>query len=189
MVGGMQRNPAAIARITDRAAHCGVKLILLDAVSDRQKFEWNRSSELSVCPSSFEGYGYPPIESLYCGTPCIAFDLPNYEETCGEGLTRTAMGDIGDMINRVLNHEHISDPQKFEKARSIGDFHCFQQRVSGILSQVANVAPESQRWIEALELLYKHSRPTTWKFYAQAMFQARMPKVARLAKICWDKTH
>jgi glycosyltransferase involved in cell wall biosynthesis len=46
-----------------------------------------------VFPSYFEGYGYPPVEALYCGTPCVAYALPVLKEVCGEHLTLVPIGD------------------------------------------------------------------------------------------------
>ena len=37
-----------------------------------------------VFPSLYEGFGFPPLEALACGTPVIASDIPPVRETCGE---------------------------------------------------------------------------------------------------------
>ena len=35
-------------------------------------------------PSLYEGFGFPPLEALACGTPVIASDIPPVRETCGD---------------------------------------------------------------------------------------------------------
>ena len=39
-----------------------------------------------VFPSLYEGFGFPPLEALACGTPVIASDIPPVRETCGENV-------------------------------------------------------------------------------------------------------
>ena len=33
-----------------------------------------------VFPTRFEGFGLPPAEALYCGRPCLAYDIPILRE-------------------------------------------------------------------------------------------------------------
>ena len=80
----------------------GVKIRLLEGLSDEYKFREIKRSKLMLFFSKFEGFGYPPVEALYCETPCIASDLPVLREVSGEGLhyvnsssieeTRSAIG-------------------------------------------------------------------------------------------------
>jgi glycosyltransferase involved in cell wall biosynthesis len=45
------------------------------------------ASEALLFPSVSEGFGYPPLEAMACGTPVLCSDLPSHnelmpEETC-----------------------------------------------------------------------------------------------------------
>lgn len=71
----------------------GVSLRLVESISDEQKFREIRKSKVLVFPSYFEGYGYPPVEALYCGVPCVAYDLPVLREVCGDRLNVVPIGD------------------------------------------------------------------------------------------------
>lgn len=41
-------------------------------------------ADVYVRPASFEGFGFPAIESLYAGTPAVVGDIPVYHETLGD---------------------------------------------------------------------------------------------------------
>lgn len=84
VIGTMpQETEAQLRRAAD--AH-GVKFILKSGLTDREKFEEIKKSRLMVFLSTFEGFGYPPLEALYCGTPCIVNPLPVLREVSGDAL-------------------------------------------------------------------------------------------------------
>lgn len=72
--------PEALEAFRDRLAERGMTLKLLYMISDREKYEEIAKSELMIFPSLFEGFGYPPVEAGYMGTPCVAYDLPVLKE-------------------------------------------------------------------------------------------------------------
>jgi len=37
-----------------------------------------------VLPSLYEGFGFPPLEAMYCGCPVIASDRTSIPEVCGD---------------------------------------------------------------------------------------------------------
>jgi glycosyltransferase involved in cell wall biosynthesis len=55
-------------------------------LTDLEKFREFKSSRLMVFLSHFEGFGYPPVEALYCGVPCVARPLPVLREVNGQYL-------------------------------------------------------------------------------------------------------
>lgn len=95
LVGQDKRPEAFVQQMEERAAAHGVQLEFLDRLSDVEKFEQLSRAKLLLFMSQFEGYGYPPLEALYCGTPCLAFDLEPLRETCGDLLHYAPLGDWG----------------------------------------------------------------------------------------------
>ena len=45
-------------------------------LEDIEKVTALREATVLVHPSSYEGFGLPPLEALYCGTPVIVYDIP-----------------------------------------------------------------------------------------------------------------
>lgn len=116
VVGGGEVPEKPEKELRKRAAEFGVEIELLNRLSDIDKFRQIKRAELMLFPSYFEGFGYPPIESQYCNTPCVAFDLPVLRETSGDGLVYSRFGDwddfrakIEDTLASPGNHSHLRD--------------------------------------------------------------------------------
>lgn len=62
-----------------------------------------------VHPAWLEGFAFPPVEGLACGTPAIVADLPVYDETVGEGALRFAPGDEAALAHAMLRLERAPD--------------------------------------------------------------------------------
>ena len=77
-----------------RCYEYGGELRILQGISDYQKFTEIKRSRLMLFLSYFEGFGYPPVEAMYCGVPCIAYDLPVLRELGETGVTFVARGDV-----------------------------------------------------------------------------------------------
>ncbi|MDX1411549.1 MAG: glycosyltransferase, partial [Nitrospirales bacterium] len=93
VLGGGTPPKRFLRDLKKKARKYGVTYELLSNLSDHEKFTELKRACLTLYPSFFEGYGYPPIESLYCGTPCICFDLPVFRETCGDAVMTVPVGD------------------------------------------------------------------------------------------------
>ena len=86
-----QQRPAwaqAARRIEALAAGLGPRLEILGEVPESRLIELYQSARLVVLPSADEGFGYPPLEALACGTPVAVSDRPVFRETLGDEATR-----------------------------------------------------------------------------------------------------
>lgn len=84
-------------RLERRAEECGMALDIRHRLSTREKFIELKKSRLLVHPSSFEGYGLPPVEASYCNTRSVVFDLPVLREVNGDALYYAKRNDFSDL--------------------------------------------------------------------------------------------
>lgn len=118
-----------------------IKIEVLTVPSDREKFKEIKKAKVMVFPSYFEGYGYPPIEALYCNTPCVAYDLPVLRETCSDALIYAERGNVKDLRKKVIeainspldNVEHLR-----EKVYKIANFETNAKKIHYILMDYTN---------------------------------------------------
>ena len=43
-----------------------------------------RGAAALVCPSFYEGFSFPPVEAMACGTPVLVSDIPVHREVCAD---------------------------------------------------------------------------------------------------------
>jgi glycosyltransferase involved in cell wall biosynthesis len=101
LLGGKKMSSSLRITIEKKCNHLGIHLNLLDSISDEEKFTIIKSSKFTIFLSRFEGYGYPPVESLYCNTPCLASDLPVLREISGKGLIYLKNDDVSESKKSV----------------------------------------------------------------------------------------
>jgi hypothetical protein len=53
-----------------------IDLLFLNDLKEEEKFKIIKESRFLFYPEEFTGFGLPPLESLYCGTIPICFDIP-----------------------------------------------------------------------------------------------------------------
>ncbi len=154
------------------------KFVPMELASDVDKYALMMGAVCVLAPSKFEGCGMVPMESLACGTPCIAYDLPVLREVYGDRIMYAKWGDREDFKRLVRTvaegaERHARDgveglssvtrPQSEavaaefgmdamqEKVETIPHFQVGRKRLSVQLLAYWGFAPE------ALESVYAHA--------------------------------
>lgn len=81
-------------------------LIHLEDVPNDELMALFAAAKLCVFPSHTEGFGYPPIEALYAGTPSLVADIPALRETCGPAAVYAPPTDaraLGDAMSALMH--------------------------------------------------------------------------------------
>ena len=83
-------------------------------ISDADLWERYREADLVVSPSSFEGFGMPPMQALYFGKPCLVSDIPIFRSVYGNHLEYVPPGDVDALAAAVRGL--LADPD-YRRAR------------------------------------------------------------------------
>ncbi len=85
--------PLVLAGPTRQWARELPDVLLTGRVSDEDLASIYSGAHALVVPSDDEGFGLPPVESLACGTPVVACDVPAMREVLGDRATFVEQGD------------------------------------------------------------------------------------------------
>ncbi|KKQ91488.1 MAG: Glycosyl transferase, group 1 [Candidatus Woesebacteria bacterium GW2011_GWB1_39_10] len=79
------------------------KVRLLGITSEEEKINYLSSSHVCIFPSTQEGWGIVPQESIMCHTPVVAFNLPVYKENIAKCLAVTLVpeSDIDEFLKSI----------------------------------------------------------------------------------------
>ena len=59
------------------------KIVLLGPVKEEQKSVLYKNAQLFIYPSLYEGFGFPPLEAMYCGVPTVVSHNTSLPEVTG----------------------------------------------------------------------------------------------------------
>ncbi len=88
----------------------------MGSITENEKWRQLIKSKLMVFPSSFEGFGMPPMEALSVGTPCVCSDIPIFKEVYKNNVDYFRVHDIEELSDKI--NWHIKNP---EKSKTLGE--------------------------------------------------------------------
>lgn len=79
-----------------------------------------RRAAVTLLPSEREGFGLPIVETLACGTPVVASDIPVLREIGGDAASYAPLGDTDAWRDTVLAlfHERDTSPEQWAARRA-----------------------------------------------------------------------
>ncbi len=110
----------------DQAALSGVPNVEgLGLVSDKALMEHYRSATLLAMPSRLEGFGFPALEAMACGTPVVASNCDALEELCGGAAASVPVSDphpLAHVLLRVLGDRALQHELSERGRKRAGHF-------------------------------------------------------------------
>lgn len=104
------------------------RIIFTGEISDEELALLINAAHALVHPSLFEGFGFPPVEAMACGTPVLGSDTSSIPEVVGDGgllFDPTDPSSIAQQANRLLAdddlHARLSEQALHQAARFTWD--------------------------------------------------------------------
>ena len=101
-------------RLMHLAEKLGIECEFKGELNDDDKWLEIRKSKFMIFPSSFEGFGMPPAESLMCGKPCICSDIPIFREVYKDKVEYFKEHNLNELTKKI---EFLLDNPKYRKKR------------------------------------------------------------------------
>lgn len=80
-----------------RASPVADRIVLAGRVTDDELVALYRGADCFLFPSRYEGFGFPPLEAMACGTPVVCSDASSLPELVGAGGLLVDAGDTDAM--------------------------------------------------------------------------------------------
>jgi glycosyltransferase involved in cell wall biosynthesis len=109
LVGDRGWRDEALAELI-RSSPAAERIVVTGRVSDDDLVGLYRGADCFVFPSRYEGFGFPPLEAMACGTPVISSNRTSLPEVVGDAALLVDPDDVG-AIERGLA-ELLSSPER-----------------------------------------------------------------------------
>jgi len=137
VVCGGQEESALLQELQARYAGQQVTIRAHSRLSVAEKFSLLARARVLLFPSSFEGFGYPPLEAFAVGTEVVCYDLPVLRETLADLAFFAAAGRIDQLeacLVRAL-HSQRDTSALVERAEAICGFARVGAHFAAVLEQ------------------------------------------------------
>lgn len=129
---------AVLARARNSPA--AARIELLGRVSDEELVELYRNAACLVFPSRGEGFGFPPLEAMACGTPVIAARSGSLPEVLGDAAALVDPDDVDGLaatLETVLANPEQWRARGLARAAEFSWARCAEETVAVYRSAIA----------------------------------------------------
>ncbi|MBX3670104.1 MAG: glycosyltransferase [Rhodocyclaceae bacterium] len=162
VVGVGSPDPKGFAIIEDRAKRLDIGIEVRYRISEVEKWRELKRASLLVFLSYFEGFGLPPVEARYAGTPCVSFDLPVLREVSGAALYVAEPGRVHALAEHIRNIVLSASTRPAGGGPEIMRFEDYAMRVKSLLHEAA-ASPFIDLQAEVRRIAGKASAPLLGK--------------------------
>jgi glycosyltransferase involved in cell wall biosynthesis len=116
-------------------------IVTLPPLESRALASVYRRAALLLLPSEEEGFGFPVLEALRCGTPVLASELPVLREVGGETVDFVGVGEVerwAEGVARALAAPQ-RDPEGWRRTRAAGAEHAARFTWAGYAAEMVSI--------------------------------------------------
>mgnify|MGYP001587697716 CR=1 FL=1 len=119
----------------------GGRLARLGRLEDPDLVSAYQSADLLVLPTLDEGFGFPPLEALACGTPVAVTNLPIFDETLpGQGDRFTGASDLVGVLRKAAKRGVSTPAQRAARHAWTMEAHGWPQAARALREIYATLA-------------------------------------------------
>jgi glycosyltransferase involved in cell wall biosynthesis len=142
------KNRTFARELADRimARGIGERVVIAGYVPSSQLGTLYKKAALLVLPSLYEGFGFPPLEAMRCGTPVAVSHIPALVETVGDAgvyFDPRSPQDMARAMERVLSDRQLREEMLKKGKERVKSFSWERtaERIHEILVDVAGASP------------------------------------------------
>ena len=142
VLAGRPREGAEDVRLAVGAGRRADRIDLLDSPSDAVVDGLYRSALALVLPSTYEGFGFTPLEAMSRGCPVLASDIPALRETAGAGALLLPPQDASawtEAIDRIAGDAELRKKLQAAGAATVAGYS-WDATARGILDLLGSIS-------------------------------------------------
>ena len=94
------------------------RIVFLENIDNKQLVELYQKALIFIFPSTYEGFGLPPLEAMACGTPVISSNVASLPEVCGDSVVYIDPFNVDDIAKKI--DSLLQDISLQNKLRDLG---------------------------------------------------------------------
>jgi len=110
-------NDASVCKEAEEAG-LGDEIVFTGFIADEDLPGVYAGADVFVFPSLYEGFGYPPLEAMACGTPVVVSNVSSLPEVVGDAALLVPPEDAGAIAGAILRV--LRSPELAAKLRQAG---------------------------------------------------------------------
>ena len=116
-------------------------IFLVEYVDKNKLINYYNNAKLFVFPSTYEGFGFTPLEAMACGCPVLASKVASIPEICSNGVVYFKNNNLEDLtakMLRLIDNKKMTD-ELIEKGYSVSRKYLWKNTAIKTIKNLKNL--------------------------------------------------